>query len=244
MRTVPALLVAILPLTACSATIGGDDTTPGITAQGTGNTRTYAAQGFSKIDLAGSDQVDVRVGPGFSVRADGDSELLDHVKITLVGDTLRISRLRTSGWHWGGGHARISVTLPALNAVAVAGSGDVTVDQVRGERFKSEGAGSGHLTIGTMQVNVAELSIAGSGGAKLGGTAQRLTVDIAGSGDIDAGGLRAQQADVSIAGSGSVRAMVDGNAKVSIMGSGDVDLGRSAKCQVSKMGSGSVRCGG
>lgn len=244
MRILPILTAALVPLAACSASFGADDTTPGIAAQGTGNTRTYAAQGFSRIDLAGADQVDVRVGPGFSVRADGDSELLDHVKITVSGDTLRIGRYRTSGWHWGGGHARISVTLPALAGVAIAGSGDVTVDQVKGERFKGDGAGSGRLQVGTMQVGLAEVRLAGSGGVKLGGTAQRLTVDIAGSGDVDAGGLHAAQADVSIAGSGNVRATVTGNAKVSIMGSGDVDLGGGARCSVSKMGSGSVRCGG
>lgn len=244
MRSVLPILSILVPLAACSATIGGDDTTPGIAAQGTGNTRTYPAQGFSRVALAGSDQVDVRVGPGFSVRADGDSELLDHVKITLSGDTLRIGRYRTNGWNWGGGHARISVTLPALRAVSIAGSGDVTVDQVRGGDFRGDGAGSGRLTVAALQVGHAELSFAGSGGAKLGGTAQRLTVNIAGSGDIDAAGLHANRADVSIAGSGNVRAQIDGPAKVSIMGSGDVDLGGKARCEVSKMGSGNVRCGG
>lgn len=238
-----AAIATLLPLAACSATIGGDDTTPGIPAQGTGGTRTYAAQGFSQIDLAGSDQVDVRVGPGFSVRADGDSELLDHLKITLDGDTLRIGRFRTSGWSWRGGHARISVTLPALAAVSVAGSGSVAVDQVRGDRFKGRGAGSGSLTVASMQVGQADLSLAGSGSAKLAGTARGLSVRIAGSGGVDAGGLHAQQADVSITGSGSVRATVNGQAKVSIMGSGDVDLGGAARCTVNKLGSGTVRCG-
>lgn len=239
----PILTAALLPLAACSATIGGDDTTPGIAPQGSGGTRTYPAQGFTHIDLAGSDQVDVRVGPGFSVRADGDSELLDHLKITLEGDTLRIGRFRTSGWNWRGGHARIQVTLPALAAVSIAGSGSVAVDQVRGDAFRGNGAGSGTLSVGALQVALAELSLAGSGGAKLGGTAQRLKIDIAGSGDVDAAGLRATQADVSIAGSGNVHAQVDGTAKVSIMGSGDVDLGSGARCTVNKMGSGTVRCG-
>ena len=242
--TLAAFAATLLPLAACSATIGGDDTTPGITAQGSGGTRTYPAQGFTRIDLAGSDQVDVRVGPGFSVRADGDSELLDHLKITLSGDTLRIGRYRASGWHWDGGHARISVTMPAMTGVSIAGSGDVTVDQVHGDRFKASGAGSGTISVAALQVAAAELSLAGSGGAKLGGTAARLTINIAGSGDVDAGGLHASAADVSIAGSGSVRATVDGPAKVSIMGSGDVDLGGRARCDVHKMGSGSVRCGG
>ncbi len=237
------LALCALPLAACSFVSGDDDGTPGVAAQGSGGTRTYAVAGFTEVELRGADNVDIRVGPGFSVRADGDAEVLDHLKITKEGNAIRIGRTRTSGWSWGGKSARISITMPQLAAVAAAGSGDVTVDRVQGDHFKGEGAGSGSLRIGQLAVGQATFSLAGSGDVKVGGQARSLTVNIAGSGDIDADGLTATEADVSIAGSGSVRAKVNGAAKVSMMGSGDVDLGGGAKCQVSKMGSGSVRCG-
>ena len=238
------LALCTLPLAACSFSMGNDDDgTPGVAAQGAGGTRTYAVADFTEVELRGSDDVDVRVGPGFSVRADGDAEVLDHLKITKEGNAIRIGRVRTSGWKWGGKGARISITMPRLAATAVAGSGDITVDRIQGDRFKGDSAGSGSLSIGQLTVDQASFSIAGSGDVKAGGMAKALTVNIAGSGDVDAGGLKATTADISIAGSGSVRAEVNGQAKVSVMGSGDVDLGGGAKCQVSKMGSGSVRCG-
>ena len=238
------LAMFALPLAACSFSSGDDDGVPGIPGQGTGNTRTYAVADFTEVDLRGADNVDVRVGPGFSVRADGDADVLDHLKIEKVGSALRIGRTRTSGWNWGGKHAKISITMPRLVATAGACSGDITVDRVQGQSFKGEGAGSGSLTIGQLAVDDARFSLAGSGNVKAAGTTRSLTVEIAGSGDVDAGGLKASQADVSVAGSGGVHADVNGPAKVSIMGSGDVDLGANAKCQTSKMGSGSVRCGG
>lgn len=239
------LIGAMLPLAACGMTTSGDDDgTPGVAAQGSGKTRTYAVADFTAVELRGSDNVDIRVGPGFSVRADGDAELLDHLKIDKQGATLRIGRTRADGWSWGGDHARIFVTMPSLAEAAIAGSGDMTVDRVAGARFKGAGAGSGSLSIGTLQVDHADLSLAGSGNIEAGGTARRLSVGIAGSGDVEAGGLAAAQADVSIAGSGSVRAAVDGPASVSVTGSGNVDLGGKARCTTSKMGSGSVRCGG
>lgn len=238
-------LGVLVPLAACSINIGGDDDgKPGIPAQGGGGTRTYAVADFTAVDLRGADDVDVRVGPGFSVRADGDAKVLDHLKIEKVGDALRIGRTRTSGWSWGGKGARISVTLPRLTSAAVAGSGDITIDRVQGASFDASGAGSGTLSVGELAVDEAKVSIAGSGGAKLAGTAKTLRIEIAGSGDVAAGDLKTQTADISIAGSGSVRADVSGTAEVSIMGSGDVDVGPAAKCQISKMGSGSVRCGG
>lgn len=235
------LLACLLPLMACSISDGDsrDDGTPGIPGQGAGNTRTYAVDGFTTVDLRGSDDVDVRVGPGFSVRADGDAETLDRVKIERVGDALRISRRSGSSR----GETRVSVTLPQLTAASIAGSGDMTIDRVTGAGFKGAGAGSGKLTVGALQVDTADVSLAGSGDMTLAGSAKRLRVSIAGSGDVDAGGLKAAGADVSIAGSGSVRADVDGAASVSVMGSGDVDLGSKARCTTSKMGSGTIRCG-
>ena len=244
MRTLAIAL--LLPLAACNAGASSGDTddgTPGITAQGTGNTRTYAVADFTGVDLRGADDVDVRVGPGFSVRADGDPQLLDRLKIIKVGTTLRISRTNTAGWNWSGDDAKIAITLPRLVEASAAGSGDMTIDRVAEERFRGAVAGSGSLSVAALQVQQADISLAGSGDAKLAGNARQLKVSIAGSGDVDAGGLNANGAEVSIAGSGSINAAVDGPAKVSIAGSGDVDLGDKAQCQTSKLGSGTIRCG-
>lgn len=244
----PLLGLAALSLAACSATVdsggSGDDGKPGVPAQGSGATRTYAVNGFTAIDLRGADDMTVSVGPGFSVRADGDPAVLDRLKIEKVGDTLRVGRVAAQGWHWSGKGAKVSVTLPALAAVSVAGSGDVTVDRVTGSRFAGDGAGSGRLAIGQLAVDDAHFNVAGSGALKLAGTAKRLSVSIAGSGEVEARDLTASSADISVAGSGGVRATVNGPATVSMMGSGDVDLGSGAKCQTTKLGSGSVRCGG
>ncbi len=239
------LIATLLPLAACGMASGdsADGGLPGIVAQGSGKTRTFAVADFTAVDLRGSDDVDVRVGPGFSVRADGDAALLDHLKISKEGATLRISRTATDGWKWGGDGARIFVTLPRLASASVSGSGDMTIDRVAGSDFSGAGAGSGSMTVNALQVDKADISLAGSGDIKLAGAVKELSVSIAGSGDVDAGDLKAERASVSVAGSGSVRAGVNGPASVSVMGSGDVDLGGGAKCQTSKMGSGSVRCG-
>lgn len=241
MRTL-VLLTGVLLVAGCSMNSGDDDGQPGIPGQGSGTTRTYQVGGFTGIDLRGSDDVDVRVGPGYSVRADGDTKLLDRVKIEQVGTTLRIGRTATSGFSWGGKGAKIFVTLPSLVEATIAGSGNMTIDRVTGASFKGSGAGSGTLAVGAVAVDAVHLALDGSGNIKLAGEAKSLEISVDGSGDVEAAGLKAAGAQVSIAGSGSVRAAVDGAAKVSVMGSGDVDLGGKARCETSKMGSGSVRC--
>ncbi|MFL9840376.1 head GIN domain-containing protein [Sphingomonas sp. ST-64] len=236
-----ALLAAALalPLAACNFANGmtGDVVKP----SGQGDTRSYQVADFTGVSLRGSDNVEIRTG-AFSVTAEGDSKLLDRLEIRKDGDTLRVGR-KDGDWNWGGDRgARIIVTLPALADADIAGSGDMTIDQARGD-FSGSVAGSGNLTLTSLAGGKANLSIAGSGDIIVtGGTASSLDVSIAGSGDVKAAGLKANGADISIAGSGNVRAQVSGNADISLVGSGDVELTGGAKCSVSSMGSGEARC--
>jgi len=234
------LMALLIPLAACG---NSDEQGAGVAGTGSGEARSFAVADFTGVSLRGPDDVDVRVGAAFSVRATGPEAELARLRIERVGDTLRVGRQRGVSWSGGKG-VRIAVTMPRMTEAEIAGSGDMTVDRVEGPRFDGSIAGSGDLTVATLQTGEAKLSIAGSGSVKAGGRTDRLGVDIAGSGDVEAGGLTASSATVSVAGSGNVRAAVNGSATVSIVGSGDVDLGSGARCQVSKVGSGSVRCGG
>lgn len=230
------IIAATALLGACS--VGADSGTAG---SGQGGQRSWQVDGFEKIELAGSDDVEVRVGQAFSVRAEGPEAVLDVLRIDKDGNTLEIRRRNNSRVS---GKARVLVTLPRLTATSLAGSGNMRVDRAGGAKFESEVAGSGNLEIGQVQADEVSVEIAGSGTVRASGGAKKLDVSIAGSGNLDATGLTANAAEVSIAGSGNVRATVNGQAEVNIMGSGDVDLGGAARCKVNKMGSGSVRCGG
>lgn len=234
-----ALIVA-LPLAACGMASGmsGDVVQP----SGNGGTRNFDVAGFTGVALKGADDVEVRHGASFAVTATGDSALLDKLEIRKDGETLNIGR-KDGDWRWGGDKgAKIVVTLPALRAASVAGSGDMTVDRAQGD-FNGAIAGSGDLNIAQLAGGKAGLSIAGSGNLTVGaGQASDLSARIAGSGNIDAAGVRAERGNISIAGSGNVRAQLTGAAKVSIVGSGNAEVTGGAQCDVSKMGSGTARC--
>lgn len=236
----PYILALLIPLGACGNS-GGDGT--GVPGAGSGGARSFAVAGFTAVALDGPDDVDVRVGSAFSVRAEGDEAELAKLRIERQGDALHIGRVRQLGWSSGRG-IKVYVTMPRIAAAELAGSGDLAVDRAEGPRFRGELAGSGNLSVAALATGEATLSLAGSGNVTAAGRADRLGVDVTGSGTVDASRLTASSAAVSIAGSGDVRAKVNGGAKVDISGSGDVDLGAGARCQVSKSGSGSVRCGG
>ena len=209
--------------------------------------RNYQVGSFDRVEVAGPYDVQVRTGPQASVAAQGGNRLLDRTTVEVHGDKLIIEPKRTKGWfgvHWSSnGKARFVVTVPQLRAASIAGSGGMQIDQVRGESFEGEVAGSGSLDVAQSDVQRLKLAIAGSGGIKArAGKATKAEYEIAGSGDVDGGGVAAQDLEVSIAGSGSVRAHATGQAEVNIMGSGGLDVTGGAKCKISKMGWGDVRC--
>ena len=178
-----------------AATVGcgqahGEDAGPTVS-------RNYQVGDFHQIEVAGPYDVEVRTGAKAGVSAQGGEKLLGTV-VEVEGDKLmihpeeqsRLVQLRLDHH----GKAKFVVTVPALSAAQIAGSGDIKVDQVKGESFEGGVAGSGGLGVGSLEVQTLKLDIAGSGGVKAGaGKAKTAEYEIAGSGDIDAGGGQANR---------------------------------------------------
>lgn len=225
-----------LPLAACGANAADSAASPG-----DGPVRSYAARGFTGVELRSSDSVDVRTGGEFSVRAEGAPRDLDALAIRVVDGVLRVDR-KTRMWSATSSRGvRVHVVMPHLSQASVGGSGQLRVDRVNGP-IKAAIGGSGALDLGSVNGPSAEFAIGGSGRLTAAGNVGMLKVAIGGSGDVDAKQLRARGANISVAGSGGVNAVVAGDAQVSIVGSGDVVLTGGARCHVSRAGSGEARC--
>lgn len=239
-----SLAFALIPLAAASAMAAERDRGPGLQGQRQGEALVYPARGFDTVSLGGAARVIVHAGPGFSVRADGPAAAFANFRVAIDGRRLEIGRRYDGRDNPLERRITVHVTLPALAAASVGGSGSIDADRAAGPRFSGSVGGSGKLRIARIDAQDAELSIGGSGAIQAAGTVGALKASIGGSGTLDAPALRATRADVSVGGSGGVRAAVTGDARVSMAGSGSVDLGPQARCRVSKVGSGKVRCGG
>lgn len=234
-----AILIAVLALGACSMGEASE-------SSGQRGSRDFPVGAFDKISLTGSSNVVVTVGGAPSVRAEGDSALLEKLEIKVENGVLRIGYKKGNwsfGWRKDHGPVTVHVSAPSLTGAEVAGSGDMKIDKVAGGDFAGEIAGSGEIELASLSARNASFSIAGSGGVTASGTAETADYEIAGSGDVRAAGLQVKRAKVSIAGSGNVEARAVETANIEIMGSGDVVITGGAKCSVNKMGSGDVRCG-
>lgn len=207
--------------------------------------RTFPVGAFTSLEVAGPYEVRVHEGAKPNVSVTGPQNILDHMVVEVDGNELQIHSKKNGMFsgNWGShGKVVVEVTTPTLDGVAIAGSGDIAVDKVKGDTFKGAVAGSGSLAIAAIEVQSLKLEIAGSGDINAAGKATRGEYEIAGSGSILAPKLATQSLKVSIAGSGDVAAHSSGTADVEIIGSGDVTVTGGAKCKVDKMGSGNANC--
>jgi Putative auto-transporter adhesin, head GIN domain len=250
MRTakIAATFAAVALLAACGANDAkgeGAGTDKGAVASKSGpdGSRTFAATGFTGVELAGSDNVVVTRGDAFSVVATGPQEVLDKLEVTVKNGVLVVSR-KSNMMNWNSDKgATIAVTLPLLDSAELSGSGEMTVDTASGDSVDVVLSGSGNLDVASVTAKTLAVALAGSGDLTIrGGKADSGDVAVAGSGDVDVKGVTLASADISVAGSGDVDATATSTAEVSIVGSGDVRVGGGAKCDSSELGSGTVSC--
>lgn len=194
----------------------------------------------TKLVLAGPDKVVVSDGAKLAIEVSGDPDAVAALRFTIAKDgTLGVTR---KDGEWSDiGQATVKVTMPAPQAITVAGSGSVATEAVGAEPSLTI-AGSGSLSAPRIAAKSLEMTIAGSGSLEAAGTADKLELTIAGSGDAAMEGLKVDRADLTIAGSGDAVFASDGKVDASIMGAGSVTVIGRATCKVNAIGSGTLRC--
>ncbi|MBB4614606.1 hypothetical protein GGR37_002893 [Novosphingobium taihuense] len=191
------------------------------------------------IALLGPDNVRVTRGDKLAITVDGEGA--DKLRFALSEGQLGITR---DDWKLGQSTqaATVNVTLPMLSEVMLAGSGNLTTDQMGGNDAKITVAGSGVVDARAIDAQKLGIDVVGSGKLKAAGKARELKMTIAGSGDAEMDGLNVDEVKVDVAGSGNARFASNGHVNANIMGSGEVRVFGRATCKVSAMGSGKLVC--
>jgi hypothetical protein len=224
--------------------------------------RSFPNTGFTHVVIEGSDNAVIRKG-GFSVVASGETADLDQLSVRQDGTTLRIGRKR-EGWRLRSKDVALMISLPALAAVTVSGSGDVAVaDQagtggdvalrvsgsgnlavpaVQARALSASISGSGNMAVGGVSAQTVATALSGSGDMAVAGRCTSLDARLSGSGDLDTSRLACTDASVSTSGSGDVSLRATGTVTARTSGSGDILVAGGARCTSRSSGSGVIRC--
>jgi hypothetical protein len=241
-----------LTVLAAALAAGALATTPASFArpQDPGNavaTEQRAVAAFSAIELAGPYHVVIDAQAKPALELSGERKQLAEVETVVRGDTLVVRPVQRNGFFFNFGKRRETVTVrigaAALKRLTVAGSGDVEIDRISGDRFTLAGtgpgdvhasgavrqltvtsSGSGDLELQHLKAADVELTMNGPGDVQLADVGGTLSAQVGGSGDLEADGLRAGKVTARMRGPGNVK--LSGSAReldLEMSGSGDFE---------------------
>ncbi|MFZ6027125.1 MAG: head GIN domain-containing protein [Chloroflexota bacterium] len=218
---------------------------------------------FDKIMLAGIGEVILTQGEEISLKIEAEDNLMRYLKTEVHGDTLVLGTKEE--------YAMLAlqptrplkfyITVTDLEAITVAGSGDVYADtllevkgmaltvlgsgNIRLEQIETDDisvniTGSGEIEVDSLTSKALTTTISGSGECSLEGEVTDQTVKITGSGSFWGRNLQSENASVLIAGSGDGEIHVRDDLDVNIIGSGNLRYTGSPRLSQSISGSGDV----
>lgn len=197
---------------------------------------------FSGIEVSGPYDVYISQGSNYNVRIEGDENLLEYIKVETNGDELEIGNRKGYNLRPKAG-IKIYVTSPRIEQLDVAGSGSIISDTkiTNNTQLDINIAGSGDVSMQEIDSPEIHAEIGGSGSIKLKGRTESFFAEIAGSGEVHAFNLLSEITNVDIAGSGDAEVFASKKLDVNIVGSGDVQYKGNPELSRSKIGSGDVR---
>ena len=177
---------------------------------------------FDGVELAGSNEVTIRVGGEQSVVVHADDNLLDRVTTRVRDGKLVIGN--DAGGFTTRNPIRVDVTVPAVDELALSGSGTIDVEGIDADALA--------------------IALSGSGAVRASGRAQRVDVELNGSGDVRLQDLVAQDVHAKMSGTGRIAVNATDSLDAIVPGTGSiVYTGNppSVRKSVSGIGSVSVR---
>ena len=197
---------------------------------------------YDEVSVAGFMDVDLVAGKEGTITISADENLMEYIETEVKNGDLKIYIERGKNIKPSKGN-KVLITVPFedINAVSLAGSGDVnTKDVINADDFDVSLAGSGDVNL-EINANEVESKLAGSGDIRLTGKSGSHMCRVAGSGDIHAYDLIAENVEATIAGSGDIKVHCTSKLKARVSGSGDIRYKGSPNKEDSKVaGSGSV----
>ena len=193
-----------------------------VTGSGVAVTESRHVPPFTGVELAGSNNVTVRIGRTQSVVVRGDDNLVQRVTTRVSAGTLVVGN--KPGSFTTKAPMSVEVVVPSLDTLALSGSGNVAANGVRAEHLK--------------------VSLSGSGTLNASGSAQRSTSRSAGPASFSSGSLSSRDAHAVLTGSGQIVVHATDSLDGMVQGSGDIVYsGNPARVTKSVTGVGTIAGG-
>lgn len=170
-------------------------------------TQDFDLRDFDRIDVAGVYELEVSVGPEFSVTLAGPEDEMNRVEARVDnGELVLDQKKREKGEkrHFNRHGVTATISMPALSALDISGVVDGEISGIAGGDFA--------------------IDLSGVGDVELSGACEALTARVSGVGDLDAEELKCKSVKVSVSGVGDASVYASEAVEASISGMGDIDV--------------------
>jgi len=191
----------------------------GIIGNGKVITRTEDIGRFTRLVITGNFDVLLTQADRYSLKLEMDENLMDNVRITEEGNTLRIeTRIHILGAR----EKNLYITTKDLEKLEVNGAIKLNTDStLRVESLGILASGAVRLDM-TVEARQLKLDLAGASDCDICGKVSELRTQVSGVGDFDAFDLVASDVEIDMSGAGSARVYATQQLDVSISGAGSV----------------------
>jgi hypothetical protein len=175
--------------------------------------------GFTRVSASAGTDVNVTIGPGFSVDVSGPGA--DRVVTRVSGQTLVVERQR--GWHWGPSQrAQVTVTMPRAEGLSASSGADLVATGVNGGAIDLDSSSGADLRVS--------------------GACASFSADASSGSDIHAQELRCENGSVEVSSGAEARVFAAGRLNVDASsGGGVVAYGNPGIGNISLSSGGSLR---
>ncbi|MDH4139796.1 MAG: DUF2807 domain-containing protein [Coriobacteriia bacterium] len=235
-----AILAALVVATFLGACSIGDD----LSGSGDIESKEYGADGVTRIVLAAPGDLRIVRGDAEKLVVETDDNVMEHVEVDVRGNTLEIHLDRGTWDQIRPTRLDLELEIPALESIAVEGSGSVEAGDLEMGDLELTVSGSGTISDDNVDCESLRVGISGSGMVRLAGTCSDQEIDVSGSGSFEAFDLEVDSASVRMSGSGKAAVWVKDELDANVSGSGSIEYYGKPMVDSSTSGSGEVRSKG
>jgi hypothetical protein len=209
-----------------------------VTGSGNVTTETRPLADWTAVALACSGTLDLEIGTNQGITIEAEDNILPLIETRVEDDRLQIQfkpgvqSIRPTQ------PIRFRAATPAIDGLAVSGSGSISAPEIAGASLTMRSSGSGSIVVASASVSKLDANISGSGSVSVGGEVRDCELRVSGSGDLNAHSLTSQRAHVNVSGSGSIIIRVEREIEGRISGSGSIVYSGRPAVSVRTSGSG------
>lgn len=201
--------------------------------------------GFNKISFGVPGNLYVSFGKEYSVVIEAERDVLDDLITEVSSGRLVIKMENNFHFRTGNNHVTAHITMPAIEGLAVSGSGkaEITEQVADADKLDLNVSGSGKIVTADITADKLDCNISGSGNIEIGGSGSVDSgeITITGSGNFSGEQLEIDHLNVRVSGSGNCSCRAGDTLTAFISGSGNVTYSGDPRIDARVSGSGKVR---